>query len=165
MPKISEKELDAILKRTKCRVISDSGKDLPGVTGHRGRTRSGYRPDLDAFVRSAWEANYFRFLRWLVSQKQIRSVEYETEEFALFRIVKGERAEYRRGNRFYKIDFKLTNLDGSVEYHEVKGYMDATSATKLKRFRRCYPNLVLKIIDAPIYYSIRRSFSHLPFWE
>lgn len=160
----SEQELEKLLARGNCRLISTAPViDRPVK---KKRTQSGFREDLGLFVRSAWEANYLRYLRWLKAGGQIQEVEYETEEFYLFRMIKGVPRDYKRGSRYYKIDFKVTNPDGSVEYHEVKGFMDNRSAVKLKRFRRCYPALRLKLIDAAAYYSIKKDFAgSLPGWE
>lgn len=166
---ISEKELAKILAKGHCKlsVASNGAPQIARASLSRpSRSKSGIREDLQMFFRSTWEANYARYLNWLVANKQILKWEYETEEFELFRTVKGKRVEYKRGNRFYKIDFKIYNLNGLIEYHEIKGYLDSKSVTKLKRFRRCYPHLVIKLIDAQAYYSIQRQFrGNLPNWE
>jgi hypothetical protein len=111
------------------------------------RSRSGKRDDLKGlYVRSSWEANYARYLNWLVSIHEIRGWEYEADEFEFVTI--------KRGTRFYLPDFKIFNNDGSIEYHEVKGYMDKASKTKLGRMARFYPSTKVVLIDKDAYKAI-----------
>src|ERR1700733_3907156 len=108
------------------------------------RSNGGKRADLDnVYFRSSWEANYARFLNYLMSIGEIKEWDFEPEEFEFVGI--------KRGTRFYLPDFKITNKDGSVEYHEVKGYMDATSRTKLKRMAKFYPHIKIVLIDKKYY--------------
>ena len=118
----------------------------------------GIRSDLGIFVRSSWEANYARYLTFLVGLGEIQGWEYEPETFEFERI--------KRGTRYYTPDFKVTNLDGSVEYHEVKGWLDPKSNTKLKRMARYHPDITIILIDKEAYYAIRRECKNLvPNWE
>lgn len=119
----------------------------PGGDNPYSRTKSGKRDDLDGlFVRSAWEANYARYLNWLVSIGEIKEWEYEADTFEFVKI--------RKGTRFYLPDFKVTNNDGTVEYHEVKGWMDDKSKTKLSRMAKYYPDIKLILIDEGAYRAI-----------
>lgn len=113
--------------------------------GTRAR-RGGFRQDIGIYVRSSWEANYARYLNWLIMHGQIASWEYEPQTFEFTAI--------RRGSRFYTPDFKVLNPDGSAEFHEVKGYMDARSATKLKRMGKYYPDVKVIVIDKGTYYPL-----------
>jgi hypothetical protein len=121
--------------------------------GHGGR-----RADLgNIFMRSNMEANYARYLTWLQSIGEIQGWKYESQEFEF---------PVKRGNRWYKCDFEVTNKDDSIEFHEVKGWMDASSATKLKRMARYYPNIKIKLIDADAYRALARDVSRfIPGWE
>lgn len=120
---------------------------------------AGKREDLGGlFVRSTWEANYARYLNFLKRCKQIEDWKYEVDTF--------QYAEIKRGSRFYTPDFRIHNLDGSFEYHEVKGYMDQRSATKIKRFRKRFPLLKLVVVGKSEYAAIAKQFSNaLPMWE
>lgn len=100
----------------------------------------------EIYFRSKWEANYALYLDFLVRQNQIKSWEYEADTF-MFEAIK-------LGTRSYRPDFKIINNDGTVEYHEVKGYMDSRSKTKLKRMAKYYPEIKLILIDRPVYSSI-----------
>lgn len=114
----------------------------------------GKRADLDGkYFRSSWEANYARYLNWLIAQRQIVSWEYEVDTFE-FRPIK-------RGTRFYTPDFKIHNLNGSIEYHEIKGYMDRRSATKLKRMAKYYPAVKVVLIDSDAYKTLAKTARHL----
>ncbi|HRH46951.1 MAG TPA: hypothetical protein PKY82_35215, partial [Pyrinomonadaceae bacterium] len=98
--KYTEQQLESLLAKGHCKLVSGSGVFISPK--NTNRSRSGFRADLQLFVRSAWEGNYARYLNWLVQNKQITRWEYETEEFELFRTIRGKRVEYKRGNRFYK---------------------------------------------------------------
>ena len=125
------------------------------MTAYQG----GKRADLgNLYFRSRWEANYARYLNWLVGLGEIQSWQYESDTF--------EFAKIKRGNRFYTPDFKIANKDGSVEYHEVKGWMDATSQTKLRRMAKYYPEVRVVVVDQPAYRAIARQARNLvPGWE
>ena len=111
------------------------------------RGHGGKRLDLDnLFLRSSWEANYARYLNFLQKAKIIKLWKYEAKTFEFENI--------KRGCRFYTPDFEIENIDGSIEYHEIKGYMDGRSATKLKRMRKNYPQVKLILIDAKRYKGI-----------
>jgi hypothetical protein len=95
------------------------------------------------FFRSAWEANYALYLDFLVKQNKVLKWEYEANVFIFEKI--------KFGTRSFRPDFKIFNNDGSVEYHEVKGWMDSKSATKLKRMRIYYPQIKLRLIGKKEY--------------
>ena len=117
------------------------------------RTKSGKRADLDGlFVRSSWEANYARYLNWLVFQRQIAGWRYEPQTFEF---------PVKRGNRSYTPDFEVTLPNGRIEWHEVKGWMDNNSRIKLERFARHYPQETLVLIDEKAYRSLARDVSML----
>ena len=132
-------------------------EQFPQTVTRRGR--GGKRDDLDGlYLRSSWEANYARYLNFLLAHDEIVSWEYEPDTFEFEGI--------KRGTRFYTPDFKITNTDGSVEYHEVKGYMDARSKTKLKRMAKYHPDIKIVLINKPVYYAIARDIaSFIPEWE
>jgi len=100
----------------------------------------------DIFFRSKWEANYALYLDFLIKQKQIKSWIYEPKIFYFENI--------KRGTRSYTPDFKVELFNGYFEWHEVKGYMNDASKTKLKRMKLYYPNEVIKIIAKETYYDI-----------
>jgi hypothetical protein len=95
--------------------------------------------DRRIYFRSTWEKEYAHYLEFMVRTKQIKSWDFECKTFWFEKI--------KRGTRSYLPDFQITNLDGSIEYHEVKGWMDAKSKTKLKRMRKYYPEVVVKLIQ------------------
>lgn len=118
---------------------------------------SGFREDLGLFVRSGWEANYARYLNWLVQQRQIVSWEYEAATFWFEKI--------KRGVRSYKPDFEIVNLDGSVEYHEVKGYDYPRGRTARTRMALYFPDVKLVLIDKDGYKAISEWKAMIPDWE
>lgn len=123
------------------------------------RGRGGKRDDLGGrYFRSCWEANWARYLNWLIENGQIRSWEYETETYEFHAI--------KRGSRFYTPDFRIANPDSSIERHEIKGYMDAASQTKLDRMALYYPESPITLIDKARYYAVAKVVASLiPTWE
>lgn len=121
--------------------------------------RSGKREDLGGlFVRSSWEANYARLLNWLQEQGEIASWEYEPETFWFEGI--------KKGTFTYTPDFRVVNRDGSVEFHEVKGYWTPRAKTQVKRMAKYHPEVTLKIIDSDAYKALAEDCKNLiPGWE
>ena len=94
------------------------------------RYKGGKREDLDnVYFRSASEANFARYLKFLKIEFQ-----HEPRTF-LFPGV-------RRGNVSYLPDFYLPKEDRWVE---VKGWFDPSSKTKLKRFKKYFPEQFAKL--------------------
>ena len=112
------------------------------------RTKKGWwsNGDKKYYMRSSWEMNYAVYLDFLVIKKEILDWEYETDTFWFEKI--------KRGVRSYTPDFKVTLNSGDIEFHEVKGWMDAKSKTKLNRMRIYHPKVVMKLIDGKVYKSI-----------
>jgi hypothetical protein len=105
------------------------------------------------YFRSKWEANYALFLDFLVKNGDIKKWEYEVDVFVFEKI--------QFGTRSYRPDFKVINNDHSFEYHEVKGYMDSRSKTKLKRMQKYYPDIKLVLIDKPFYNDLHKKFKKI----
>jgi hypothetical protein len=100
------------------------------------------------YYRSRWEANYARYLQWLQDRGEIIGWEHEPETFWFDGI--------KRGCVSYLPDFRVIERNGTVEYHEVKGWMDERSLTKIRRMAKYHPAVVLIVIDAPQYRAIAR---------
>lgn len=132
-----------------------------------GQMRSGYsrsaggkRPDLgNKYFRSSWEANYARYLNWLMAHGEITGWEFEPKTFE-FKAIK-------RGNRFYTPDFLVRFPDGSHEWHEVKGWMDAASKTRLKRMARYFPEEKVVVVGEKWFRTASRQGipNLIPNWE
>jgi len=105
------------------------------------------------FFRSSWEANYALYLNFLINKKQIKGWEYEKDTFWFEKI--------KRGIRSYKPDFKIYNNNETIEYHEVKGWMDKKSKTKLNRMRIYYPDIKLILIDSECYRNLKNQIGRL----
>lgn len=97
--------------------------------------------------RSKWEANYAVYLEWLKGKGEIQSWEFEKETFWF--------EEIRRGVRSYCPDFKVVEKNGNVVFHEVKGWLDPKSKTKIKRMAKYHPEVRLIIIDKSAYQDIK----------
>jgi transposase-like protein len=152
-----EQRSDLALKMVKTRV-DRYGTAAPPRLGTswkaEWRTIGGER----SFYRSMWEANYARYLEWLRVRGEIKTWEHEPKTFWFEAI--------RRGTRSYLPDFRVTENNGAVIYHEVKGWMDDRSKTKINRMRIYYPDVKLIIIDARGYRAImRQAASLVPGWE
>lgn len=123
------------------------------------RAAGGRRPDLDdRYFRSSWEANYARWLNFLVKQGNIRGWEYEPTTFIFHTI--------SRGTRSYKPDFRVDLPSGGYEWHEVKGWMDPKSKVRLDRMARHYPEERIIIIGKDWFADANRKVGRLlPGWE
>lgn len=110
------------------------------------------------YARSRWEANYARYLEFQKLWGVIADWAHEPETFWFEKI--------KRGCRSYLPDFRITNNDGSVEYHEVKGWMDDRSKTKIRRMAKYHPTVVLIVRDGK-WFSANRMKLRLciPEWE
>lgn len=125
------------------------------------RGKGGRRADLDnRYFRSSWEANYARYLNWLIALEQgIASWEYEPVTFEF---------PVKRGTRFYTPDFRVWMRSGGYEWHEVKGWLTQQGATALRRFALHHPaeHAHLVMIDGDVYRPLAASVRALiPGWE
>lgn len=146
-----EKKAEKTLKAMKTRVANG------GFVQPRPKTtwKGGWREigGVNKFYRSRWEANYARFLVWLQQQGKIRSWRHEPETFWFEGI--------KRGSVSYLPDFWVQEMDGTDSFHEVKGWMDDRSKTKLKRMKKYYPHVKLLVIGAKEYKELEKQFSDL----
>lgn len=103
------------------------------------RSRIGKRPDLNnMFFRSSWEANVYRLL---IMDPELKLVEYEPTDFTFWQF------GIKKGTVSYTPDFKITYHDGSYKWIEVKGgFMKGTDKTKLRRFKKFYPDDFAKLV-------------------
>lgn len=109
------------------------------------------------YLRSQWEVNYAHYLEWLKQRGEIKDWEYEPETFWFETI--------RRGTRSYLPDFRVTENSGAQTYHEVKGWMDDRSQTKLRRMTKYHPTVVIVLIDTKAYRELSRKVAGLvPGW-
>lgn len=94
--------------------------------------------DRRFYFKSSWEEIFARYLQFLKENNEIQEWEYEPQTFWFEQI--------KRGTRSYLPDFKITRLDSTHYWVEVKGYMDSKSHTKIKRFKKYYPQERLIVI-------------------
>jgi hypothetical protein len=123
------------------------------------QVKKGRASDLgNIYFRSRWERNWARYLNFLIEHGEISGWEYEPKIFWFENI--------KRGTRSYTPDFKVWNLDGSYVWHEVKGWMDQKSKTKIRRFSKYYPEEILEIVDKKRYKTVENQLSGIiPRWE
>lgn len=119
-------------------------RQYKGPTTKKGWYTSG---DRRYFLKSSWELSYAQYLDIELANGTIKRWEYEPDTFWFERI--------KRGVRSYTPDFKVEHADGSVEYHEVKGYLDSKSKTKLNRMRIYHPEIKMKLIDRAVMKSLQ----------
>lgn len=105
------------------------------------------------FFRSKWEANYSLYLDFLVNKNNIKSWSYESRVFIFEKI--------KLGTRSYRPDFEIINNDGSVEYHEVKGWMTPKSKTQLRRMKIYYPEIKVTLVDSVFYRDLSNKLGKL----
>jgi hypothetical protein len=110
------------------------------------RTHGGTREDLGMYVRSGWEANYARYLNFLKESGAITSWKYEPKTFFF------EGSKMRP--KSYTPDFEVAYKDGNTEYHEIKGWMDAKSKSKLRKMKKYFPEVKIILINEKRYSEI-----------
>jgi hypothetical protein len=147
---------DIIIKRLKTKVENGTS------AGPRIKTtwKAGWREigGVRKYYRSKWEANYAHYLQWLKDRGDIADWKHEPETFWFDGI--------KRGCVSYLPDFWVKEIGGSEAYHEVKGWMDDRSATKIKRMAKYHPKVKLIVIDAKGYAALKKSVQALvPGWE
>ncbi len=125
--------------------------------------------DRKIFFRSRWEYNYACYLQFLKVHGKIIEWAFEEKTFWFEGI--------KRGTMSYLPDFMVTLLVKeksdliessrlAQEIHEVKGYMDARSATKLKRMLKQYPQYKIVLIDENWFRANAKKMKHIiPGWE
>jgi hypothetical protein len=127
--------------------IAWSGKNNPRCRGKQPETlhhryNGGVRKDIGFFVRSSWEANIFRLLRWLGLK-----AEYEPKTFDLGRCV-------------YRPDFHIPEHDLWIE---VVGWVREKDQFQIDEFSKTH-NLI--VIDRAAYMELRRGLRDMvPGWE
>lgn len=110
------------------------------------------------FARSLWEANYGRYLEWLKQAGEVVDWQHEPETFWFDGL--------KRGCVSYLPDFRVDLWTGAREYHEVKGWMDQASKTKIRRMAKYHPEITLVVIDSERYQAIARKAKYLvPDWN
>lgn len=147
---ISEEERGEIVRKAiATRVASGHKIGERGNVSWKGAWREigGYRK----YYRSSWEANYARYLQFLVERGEIKSWLHEPDTFWFDKI--------KRGCVSYLPDFKVTGNDGSVWYVEVKGWMDDRSKTKIARMAKYHPLVKLTIVDSKAYKILAKQVS------
>lgn len=117
------------------------------------RAKGGKRKDLNnIYFRSSWEANIARYYNYIGIKW-----EYEPKTFIFNNVT--------RGSVSYTPDFYLIEED---KWIEIKGWMDGKSKTKLKRFKKYYPEeyAKLELIQEKEYNEIKNKVSmFIKNWE
>lgn len=116
------------------------------VYGHQGYAKIGIRADLNnQYFRSRWEANYARYLNYLISiGEPILKWEYEPERFNFSKV--------RTKPYYYTPDFCIIFTDNHREYHEIKGWDYGNGQKARRRFRKYFPQHRL-ILRNKVWYS------------
>lgn len=110
------------------------------------------------YYRSRWESNYARYLEFLKCQGKIKDWFHEPKVFWFDGI--------KRGCVSYLPDFLVIENDGSETYHEVKGWMDDRSKTKIRRMAKYFPDVKLVVVDSKAYKALSKTAaSVVPEWQ
>jgi hypothetical protein len=151
-----EQRAERVMKMMKTRATN--GTYAP----ERAKTtwKSGWREigGVSKYYRSRWEANYAYYLEWLKSRGEIIEWQHEPKTFWFEGI--------KRGCVSYLPDFRVVSTNGQESYHEVKGWMDDRSKTKIKRMAKYHPQVELLVIDSKAYRNLKKAVSGIvPGWE
>ena len=138
--KKTDEQLDKHSKMASINGAKTSPINRQGASWKAGwREIGGYRK----YYRSRWEANYARFLEKLRKDGLIKSWLHEPKTFWFDGI--------KRGCMSYLPDFEVIENGGRFVYHEVKGWMDDRSKTKIKRMAKYHPTTELVLIGSKEY--------------
>ena len=141
--------------------IKDAPKPVSTTNTVPGRGfRKGWREigGQRIYARSRWEANFARYLQFQQEHGLIKRWQHEPDTFWFEGI--------KRGVCSYLPDFKVFNNDGTIEYSEVKGFMDSRSKTKIRRMAKYHPTVKLKVFDSIWYKTNNKQLAGLvPGWE
>lgn len=91
------------------------------------------------YARSSWEKKYATVLQSKKESKEILDWFYEPDRFWF--------ESSKTFVRSYLPDFLIINIDGTKEYHEVKGFMCKRSEESIRLMAIIFPDVCLKIID------------------
>lgn len=134
-----------------CKAKRMSASQFTATGKNRMGTKGGKRADLGGrYFRSGWEANWARYLNWLIARKKLYlRWEFEPDTFEFVGI--------KRGTRFYTPDFKVWPIGGGDPYyHEVKGYVDPKSITRAKRMKKYHPDVRVDLVDRKVYMPVAK---------
>ena len=150
---MSQKSIEAAKKRTDDEWLARSIKaaktrernGTPLPKREKATWKAGWREigGKNKFYRSRWEANYARYLEWMKSNGNISDWAHEPKTFWFDGI--------KRGSVSYLPDFHVIENSGDEAYHEVKGWMDDRSKTKIKRMAKYHPTVELIVIATKQY--------------
>lgn len=159
------------------RILRLTEEQLAALTGNKNLVTkkekvviaNGYRSNVQGdrtiggktyYFRSLWEINYAQYLEFLKRHGKIKDWEYEPRAFTF------PKDAHKAPPYYYKPDFKIYNLDGSHEWHEVKGFMNPSSRKKIERLRLHYPEEKILVIDKKWFRSNGPKLSRLVIgWE
>lgn len=136
-------QLSIALAKTKT-AVTNKLKELKGIKpktqGKQNKiSRIGKRKDLGGlFLRSGWEANV---ARWLKHKKY--TYMYEPKVFPFFG-VPGQK-DVKHGTINYVPDFRI-DKGKDYKWLEVKGMLKASDKTRIRRFKKYYPDEFKKLV-------------------
>ncbi|MNC02764.1 Phage endonuclease I [compost metagenome] len=107
--------------------------------------KTGIRQDIGHFVRSTWEANYVRILKF-------KKINYQFEPQIFWLIAPDGR------QISYTPDFYLIEKD---MYIEVKGFWYEDARQKFDLFREQYPDIKIDVVDTKVYNVLEKQFKPL----
>ena len=118
---------------------------LEGRKPHLPKFKGGIREDLGHYVRSSWEANFARILKYL-------NREYKHEKIFF---------ELSNGTRYIPDFYDIKN----DRYYEIKGFWIDGSKEKFELFKQEYPHIKIHLIEGKQYKRIMKWFKGKLFLE
>lgn len=100
--------------------------------------------DVVIRARSSWEVVYACYLEREKIYGRIRSWRFEPKRFVFDTAGKF---------RSYLPDFEVTNPDGSIEYHEVKGVVTNRTEAQFKQMSEQYPEVRIVLRDSKWFFN------------
>jgi hypothetical protein len=145
---------------------------MEGKTPKRSKwkAKSGIREDLGYRTRSKMEANWARFLQHHGYQLWTDKKDPPEGKWYRFEGRKFLFGELRGATSFYLTDFEVWpgyfDPTRPYELHEIKGYLDGPSKTKLNRMKKYYADVALELVTSPVFSQITKGYKTIiPHWE
>lgn len=147
---------DRVIKQTQ-RLVESRSKNF---NIKRGSWKASWRTigERHIFFRSAWEANYARYLEHQKKTGQILDWQYEPRRFWFHKVLNSTAS--------YKPDFLVHENADTKFWVEVKGYFDERSKRNLKLFREFYPDEKIILVSSSWFKENQTKLqSIIPEWE
>jgi hypothetical protein len=129
------------------------------IVNGRIKSNAGYRADCNIYFKSSMEANFYRYIQYMMKSKgHIVSIYYEPYLYMF--------PKNKWGVKGYRPDFYITDKFGHSWFVETKGHMTNEDKAKIYLFRKHFPDKLLIVYDGSSMEKIAKNYKkYIPNWE